>query len=547
MSKRRIQALLFQLLPCLLLFPSLFWITEDHTVWPWDQAWYGEVSVDLWFWLGHSVRRWAGEMADGLNLKPPGVVWLGQLFLPLHHVLGSIEASLLFSIVVAQFILLAILLQIGRRIQSSSPLAAVAGVTLAAGSSLFVGLSHQFFVEPLQAAAVAWVFYVAIEFPRWPAPRIVIHLAIAMIVGILAKASTPLYCLLPCCYAVLQLRRSKSPWREFRACWKSPWFRAQTLLAVLLAAVAACWYGRHLGDVWQHVHDASNSDVALHYGSRDTWVHKMVFWSNLAWDSFLAPYICWIGIALIVGAALFIWRKRYDRPLGIETVSVLALLQIVAVLSVFSTTVTGEPRFLYPILPALAIVFMQICAFIPARLLGIVIVASAVQWGVVNAESFSLIKRLPHQSQWLLPLNSDGTRYDELARVVSLTSDVQERYDIVALEDPSVNANAAAFFAAKNRLQTGMRCYYTSLGYGETDVSKAMQRIRDFRTRYVITLAEPLQPDPPDFLNVVSLPILRQMRTDHQFVRVPFSSRTGILVFQYQDTVPEGTGTGSPH
>ena len=154
-ATRRLPSGLWALLCVGLLVPSLIWVAEDRTVWPWDQAWYGEVSADLWFWMGHSLRRWVGELADGLSLKPPGVVWLGQLFVPLRHIFGSVEVSLLVSILVTQFVLLAILFRIGRRLSMGSSLVAVAGVTLAAGASLFAGLSHQFSSSRFQAAE-AW-------------------------------------------------------------------------------------------------------------------------------------------------------------------------------------------------------------------------------------------------------------------------------------------------------------------------------------------------------------------------------------------------------
>src|SRR5215471_4431302 len=88
------------------LFPSLVWILEDRRIWPWDQAWYGEVSVDLWYWLGHSFRQWSSSMVECLPLKPPGIVWLGQLFVPFSGLFGSTESTLLFSILITQFSLL---------------------------------------------------------------------------------------------------------------------------------------------------------------------------------------------------------------------------------------------------------------------------------------------------------------------------------------------------------------------------------------------------------------------------------------------------------
>ena len=39
--------------------------------------------------------------------------------------------------------------------------------------------------------------------------------------------------------------------------------------------------------------------------------------------------------------------------------------------------------------------------------------------------------------------------------------------------------------------------------------NEAMKRIDDFSTHYFITLDEPFQAKPPNFVNIVSLPVLR--------------------------------------
>src|ERR1035441_2810272 len=139
---------LIYLLVGLFLAPSPLWILRDRQVWPWDQAWYGEVSVNLWYSLTHSLVEWARTMIGGMNSKPPGIVWLGQFFVPLRVILGSVEASLLFSILLTQGTTLLLLFGIGRAMFPESYLIPVAGVTFAASTQLFVGLSHQYFVEP---------------------------------------------------------------------------------------------------------------------------------------------------------------------------------------------------------------------------------------------------------------------------------------------------------------------------------------------------------------------------------------------------------------
>src|SRR5438132_10486575 len=77
---------------------SFVWIGLDRSVWPWDPAWYGEVSLEL-----YSAMRlhtyWLASMANAFGQKAPGIAWLGQFFVPLRGVVGSTERALLVSIV----------------------------------------------------------------------------------------------------------------------------------------------------------------------------------------------------------------------------------------------------------------------------------------------------------------------------------------------------------------------------------------------------------------------------------------------------------------
>ena len=59
-----------------LLLPSLFWIAKDKAVWLWDQAWYGEVSVDLWYLLIHHPKQWLAALHEAFAIKAPGIAWV---------------------------------------------------------------------------------------------------------------------------------------------------------------------------------------------------------------------------------------------------------------------------------------------------------------------------------------------------------------------------------------------------------------------------------------------------------------------------------------
>jgi len=67
----------------------------------WDEAIYGKGSVELFYTLSHSPKRWLRLMLNILHEQAPGVSWLGQFFVPLGYLVGSIDVSLLLSILVA--------------------------------------------------------------------------------------------------------------------------------------------------------------------------------------------------------------------------------------------------------------------------------------------------------------------------------------------------------------------------------------------------------------------------------------------------------------
>jgi hypothetical protein len=217
---------------------------------------------------------------------------------------------------------------------------------------------------------------------------------------------------------------------------------------------------------------------------------------------------------------------------GIRLLLLLSLFQIVFVLLVFSTNDTVESRYLFALLPSLAILFMSVCAQLPGRgVLAILIALSGLQWIVVNDAALRASNWIANRSQWLLQLDSSRSHFDDLTHIIQLTSTVPGRYNIVGVEVPWLNANSAAFFAAKNRLATGVRCNYTSLGYAEKDVGAALKRIDEFSTQYFITLDEPFQP-PQNFVNVVSLPVLRAVEGSARFQVIPFANQNGCLILK---------------
>ncbi len=197
---------------------------------------------------------------------------------------------------------------------------------------------------------------------------------------------------------------------------------------------------------------------------------------------------------------------------------------------------------MYALLPCLTIAFMQVCAFVPRYSVIALIVVGLVQWVSVQAAAFSPDYHLANRSEWLRPLQPDSTQYEEIAHAVRLMSKGSDHNNIVAIEEPWLNSNTLDFFAAKDRLIMGGRSFFVSLGYAQKDASAAFLRINEYHARYVITLAESFQNPSPNFINLTAMPVLKRIRQDHHFEEVPFSNRSGLVLFKVdRGPIPDST------
>ena len=86
----------------IVVLPSIVWISIDRTAWPWDQAWYGKYSVELFYTLIYAPSEWVPAMLRVFGRMAPGIAWGGQFFVPLGFLTGSIDRALMLSVVCTQ-------------------------------------------------------------------------------------------------------------------------------------------------------------------------------------------------------------------------------------------------------------------------------------------------------------------------------------------------------------------------------------------------------------------------------------------------------------
>jgi hypothetical protein len=516
-------------LSALAIFPSFIWILLDRRLWPWDQAWYGEATADLYATLVNHPEQWFDAMRKAIGAKPPLLAWVGQFLMPLGYWLGNVDSVLLLVPLLSHAATLWVVWLTVRRMVPGQTWAAVSAVLMLASAPLFVGMSHQYLVEAPQSLVVAASFLLALTARDNSLFRLGAFLVVVCMAGMATKTTTPLYCGLAWGIAglvlLLRLRRGEKPvlsgWRD----------NVIGLAAAVLAVLTISWYATNVLPMLEHIRNATLSDLALPYGSQGPFITKLSWWiKQLNGATFLLPYLATTSLVAILYSAFALWRvashatslvAAFKQLILSQWVTTAAVLHVLMVLTVLSLQVNEETRFLEPMLP----VFVSVVTWALAQLsliwvFPLVSLALLVQLIGVQLEAHGRIGR-ESTSAWLLPLDttSNDRRVADALVQATCPKPLQYRYVVVGPERQSMNANSLAMYAARMAAMAGYRCYYTSLGYAEVDPKRALDRIDNLNASYVILpKAEDIESD-PNFLNTILRPVHANISRSNRYNR----------------------------
>ena len=265
--------------------PSVLWIAVDKSVWPWDQAWYGMHSVELFFSLIYTPLDWFPAMLNILGRQAPGIVWAGQFFVPVGLVIGSMDAGLLLSIVVAQAVAVVLMYKASCEWAQGRLWVAVTGAIAMAAAPLFIALSHYYLAEMMQTMAVAWFMLIMARAHAWTKPMTAGQLVLASSLAMAAKVSSPLFCVGPGLVALgYFVRRGSTVVSKSRSHVVTTF-----AFAIPLALATAAWYYRNHQAVIDHVSMAASGPVAELYGKSEQFLPSLKFWMTAALASLLVP------------------------------------------------------------------------------------------------------------------------------------------------------------------------------------------------------------------------------------------------------------------
>jgi hypothetical protein len=530
--------------PVMMVLPSLIWIALDKSVWTWDPAAYGKGSVELFYTLIYSSKDWLRLILNVFQAQAPGVSWFGQFFVPLGYVLGSIDVGLLLSILLTQALTLMLMYRSVWELSGHNQLVSVTGCLVVASAPLFVAMSHLYLTEPLQLLAVTWFLLIMSFAPKWNRAFIMSQLLVATPVAMLAKVSSPLYCLGPALVALWYVCKP-APSSFVRRNG-----RVSVALAggILLNLAAIAWYSRNITNVIQHMSVASSGPIAELYGKKDSFLNAMLFWLGAIQNSFFLPMVLLIS-GLILGFGLMRYFVNFKMETKHFTVcGAIAVVQILTVLAAFSLASNRDPRFLLPLLPYFALLVCWSAVQINRPLLTtVVIFIFLVQLVAAHGQALGILSPNPQISGYLLPVNRNSITALTVDSIISKTcTEIRPEgyWNIVGDQKPWLNVNTLGYTAAKKLApENRQRCNYGYLGYVVSDLDKTWKHVLSVNPVYYITSDPKIYAISADKLdqaiNQLNIPVLKKIQASGLFEpEPPLPENPGILIFRRNEVGP---------
>lgn len=470
-----------------MILPNLIWVFLDRGLWVSDTAQYGFAALELHHLLAHDPSHWI-EGALSIGPKPPILPWMGQFFVPIGELIGNIDTGLLLLTFLSQ--LLALIFVFEALFEySKSKLIAITGCAGAASAPLFIDVSKQLYVQPVQLAAVCWFVYIMACSRRWDAPVIVLQLTAATSFAMLATMSSPAFCLVPGAVALGWALRKLGD-GKIRLETRHAYHFA---LAGPLALSTLSWYRRNLSDAL----DYGTFSFNYIYGGLRGADYLEKFWT---WTSFLFQFglTTTVALLLLLCSLVTLVRTPAARRQFLGGPVLVAVLQISLALAILALSEHQTSRYPLPILGFVVLILgVSLTNIKKGWLTSLILGALLVQLGVVNLIAFGYLKR----ELWdLRPIQTNPGREIELVEAISGVAAAEDGDVVLATSGLRIYSLQVKYHAAKRPdAFRGAGPEYMSAEFILThpdvaaDVGKAWQQIAAEKPAYFVVLSDALR------------------------------------------------------
>ncbi len=335
---------------------NLVWLHIDTRPPRWDEAHYLTMGLKFHEALfSGGVGSFVGSV---LTLYPANPPLVPALSVPAYLLLGkSADAALAVNFLA--FVML-ILATYGLGATLASPWCGLLAAVLVSTYPGAFGLSRVFYVDFVNVALVAVSLYLLVRTEAFS--RKVPSLAFGVVTGLgfLCRATYPVFVIGPLGISAY-LAWSGRKHDDLTSGVERPRLWVNSGLALLgLVVVAAPWYIRNLLPVVRRSLSAGYGAVAVGYGpTNPLTLHAILSYFIILIDVHMTPF----GMALFILAVLILWVKRSTilqeaptQKINLSHGLLFCLSSVCVPLMIFATGRSQDPRFVAPILPAIAVV-----------------------------------------------------------------------------------------------------------------------------------------------------------------------------------------------
>ena len=430
----------------LLAIPHFIFIFLNEKPFMSDARVYGTVSLKLLDCLIHRPLEWPLAMLYELRGSAPMLAWLGQFFVPLRYMLGSIDVALLFTASVFQAFIVWMFFKIIVRLFQSD-LIAVIGSLVIISAPFYHHVSTIFYGEQLQVLVVVWFIYILVFRDSWKPAYVLIQVLSALAFGQLVKASTILYVVVPLILIVVFLVKERDSILKFD--WKR--HLRSIFVCMFTLFLFLIFYSINFKRLFGHAHQ---SFFSVLWGTKMPPLEKVLSLASGINRAFLITELFYVVLAVFLLNIALKPRWKFDKKYNF--VPIVALSQIGIVMTILSFGVAEDRRFIVALLPFFALLFCWFISFINKKvLLLLILTLILIRFVVLNLIAFNVIT----------PSRSYARGYHEIDRILlkdNLREATKNVLDFVASSESEGKKVFMVHFGEMASLDNSRLTYYLS-------------------------------------------------------------------------------------
>ena len=477
--------------------PHLFFVFVNQSVWPWDQAWYGEETYRAWNTLWTQPFGYFHYLIHQFGFKAPLVSWIGQFWVPLAKTVGNPHV-ILISIIGIAMVSVFFMVKTFENLKWK----ALFCFLFLSSMPLFFGLQREYFVEPLQFLSVSILIFLSYRSEKFSFWKLFFFALFAVMIGLGAKVTTPLYEVVWGCnvfYILIKKLNKKN---------KGKFLQKSHLLIISFSLLVLAWYYENLKVLFHFMKEASSGEMASLYGHSLPFFSKMHFWKNHLLEASLGGRVLWFSFY----SFLLVFIYQIFRKQKMSKFITMALIQIFIPLVAFSFQINEETRYLFPVLPSVVVFCVEVVP-IQKTIILLFSLLSIFRFGELNLVTLNKLSS-QFSNPWITHFKNSRDDLDSINKVMSLVCNSSRPTATIGVEFPNFNCNSFNFYVSSNEKYLEQNCNFHSLGYAAQSVDLSLKYMLSFNPKFFITLNKSRLESLKDDFNKTSLGILKLIEND---------------------------------